>query len=467
MTDARRALEQLDDAHVWHPFTPHSVYRQEHPLMVESAEGNWLIDVDGNRYLDAVGSIWCNILGHRHPMIDRAITEQLGRVAHTTFLGNASVPAVLLAERLATLAPEGMSRVFYSDNGSTAVEIAVKMALQFWQQTEGGAHAQRRRFVAFGEAYHGDTCGAVSVGGMDLFHARFGPLLFEVERCPSPFHSRDESTDHVDWLAKAIAPLKALLDRAGDEVAAIVLEPGVQGASGMLTQPPGFVAEVRRLTSEAGALLILDEVAMGMGRSGALFASETEGVIPDFLCLAKGLTGGYLPLAATLTHERIFEAFLGPPEEGRTFYHGHTFTGNALGAAAALATLDALEAEDVIAKMPERIARLTACLERLREVPHVYDVRQYGFAAGVELRADVTSGQPFEVADRVGMAVCTAARDAGVFLRPLGDVIVMMPPLTLTDAEMDVMVDAIIYGVETAILNPRAEANANAASYAP
>ena len=332
-------LRAWDEAHVWHPFTPHSVYADESPLMVVAAEGHELIDVDGRRYLDGVGSLWCNILGHRRPEIDAAVAEQLQRVAHATFLGNAGVPGVVLAKRLIDLAPEPLSRVFYSDSGSTAVEVAIKMALQFWGQWREGAQAHRTRFLAFGEAYHGDTVGAVSVGGMDLFHARFDPMLFEVERCKSPHDWRAEAEgDDARWLALASADLERTLARCGDQLAAIVLEPGMQGAAGMLTQPPGYVKRVRELADRCGTLLVLDEVAMGMGRSGAMFASETEGVVPDFLCLAKGLTGGYLPLAATLTTERVFEAFLGPPELGRTFFHGHTYTGNALGCAAALAT---------------------------------------------------------------------------------------------------------------------------------
>ena len=449
---SRATLEAWDDAHVWHPFTPHSVYRSEEPLMVVSAEGHRLIDVEGRSYLDGVGSLWCNIFGHRRAEIDAAVRAQLERVAHATFLGNAGVPGVVLAKRLADLAPEPLSRVFYSDSGSTAVEVAIKMALQFWAQADDGAQAQRTRFLSFGEAYHGDTIGSVSVGGMDLFHARFGPMLFEAERCPSPYTRRAEAEgDDARWLELASRDLEQVLERSGSTIAAIVLEPGMQGAAGMLTQPPGYVKRVRELADRAGTLLILDEVAMGMGRSGAMFASEAEGVVPDLLCLAKGLTGGYLPLAATLASERIFEAFLGPPEAGRTFFHGHTYTGNALGCAAALATLDIFEKEDIVSGLPARISALSERLERLRGMPHVADIRQYGLSAGVELLKDPERGTPFEPAERRGVAVCLAARQRGVFLRPLGDVIVLMPPLTLSDAELDTLVDAIAYGVEVGL----------------
>ncbi len=417
--------------------------------MVVAAEGHELIDADGRRLLDGVSSLWCTIFGHRVPEIDRALNAQLQRVAHATFLGNASAPGVVLAKRLADLAPGHLNRVFYSDDGSTAVEVAVKMALQFWQQS---GEPQRRRFIAFSDAYHGDTAGAVSVGGIDLFHARFGPLLFDVNRCPSPFARRGEANgDDARWLELAVRDLREVLERCAGEVAAVVLEPGLQGASGMLTQPPGYVAAVRALTEEHGTLLILDEVAVGMGRSGKLFASETEGVVPDFIALAKGLTGGYLPLAATLTHERIFEAFLGPPEEGKTFFHGHTFTGNALGSAAALATLDLFERPGFLEGLPGRCEALGARLERLRRHPCVADIRRYGFAAGVELQADPGRGQSFRSADRVGARVCQAAVRRGVFLRPLGDVIVLMPPLTLSDEELDRLIDAIDHAIEEVV----------------
>ncbi len=440
-------LARWDRAHVWHPFTPHSVYADEAPLMVVAGEGHELICADGRRYLDGVGSLWCNLFGHRRPEIDAAITEQLGRIAHATFLGNACAPGVALARRLAEIAPGDLSRVFYSDSGSSAVEVAVKMALQFWQQTPGGE--KRRRFLSFGAAYHGDTVGAVSVGGIDLFHARFGPLLFDVLRRPSPFSFRQAAEgDPEAWLSLARGDLAAALEIHGPELAAVVLEPGMQGAAGMLTQPPGYVRAVRELCDAHGVLLILDEVAMGMGRSGRIFAAEAEGAAPDLVCLAKGLTGGYLPLAATLATERIFEGFLGPPAEGRTFFHGHTYTGNALGCAAALASLDLLDA--LAPGLPGRAAALAGRLERLWGLPGVADIRRYGLAVGVEL-VDPRTGAPFPGAERRGMQVCAAARQRGVFLRPLGDVIVLMPPLTLSDDEMDRLIDAVAFGVGEAL----------------
>jgi len=427
----RGELRDLDALHVWHPFTPHSAYADDDPLMVVAGEGHYLIDADGRRYLDGVSSLWCNLFGHRRAEIDQAIREQLGRIAHATFLGNATAPAVTLAKRLVDKAPAGLTRVFYSDNGSTAVEVALKMALQYWQQADGGAQKQRTAFLTFGSAYHGDTIGSVSLGGIDLFHERYRPLLFKTIRAPSPA------------VPGALEALEALVDTHGSTLAAIVLEPGMQGAAGMLTQPAGFTRRVRELADRSGALLVLDEVAVGFGRSGELFASNKEGVVPDFLCLAKGLTGGYLPMAATLTTERIFRAFLGHPSEGRTFFHGHTYTGNPLAAAAAHATLDIFEQTDLLLELPGKVTRFSALLEELRVLPAVGDIRQYGLAAGIELYADRDTTTPYPAAERRGMKVCGAARKQGVFLRPLGDVVVLMPPLTLSDDELTMLVRVV------------------------
>ncbi len=424
-------LRELDALHVWHPFTPHSAYADDDPLMVVAGEGHYLIDADGRRYFDGVSSLWCNLFGHRRPEIDAAIRAQLDRIAHATFLGNATAPAVTLAKRLVDKAPAGLSRVFYSDNGSTAVEVALKMALQYWQQADGGAQKQRTAFLTFGNAYHGDTIGSVSLGGIDLFHERYRPLLFQTIQAPSPGVPGSEEV------------LEALVNAHGSTLAAIVLEPGMQGAAGMLTQPPAFTRRVRELADRAGTLLVLDEVAVGFGRSGELFASNKEGVSPDFLCLAKGLTGGYLPMAATLTTERIFRAFLGHPSEGRTFFHGHTYTGNPLAAAAAHATLDIFEQTNLLAELPGKVTMLAALLEELRVLPAVGDIRQYGLAAGIELTADRDTRMSYPARERRGMKVCGAARKRGVFLRPLGDVVVLMPPLTVTETELAMLVRVI------------------------
>lgn len=441
-------LTAWDDAHLWHPFTPHSVYRDEDPLLVAAGDGNYLIDTEGRRYLDGVSSLWCNLFGHRRPEIDAAIRSQLGQIAHSTLLGNSGIPAIRLARRLAMIAPPGLTRVFFSDDGSTAVEVALKMALQFWQQHAGGRERERNRFVTLSLAYHGDTVGSVSLGGIDLFHERYRPLLFETAKAPAPYCYRCPlGLERTSCALDCISLLERIVRAEGDRVAAIVIESGVQGAAGMVVQPEGFLRRARAVADEVGCLLILDEVATGFGRSGRMFACETEGVAPDLLCLAKGLTGGYLPMAATLTTERIFEAFLGPPQEGRTFFHGHTYTGNALAAAAALATLDIFERDDVLATLPAKIARLSSELLRLRGLPAVGDIRQFGLAAGIELVADRAGKTSFPPGERRGMGVCRAARTRGVFLRPLGDTIICMPPLSITDSEISHLVDAIEYGI--------------------
>lgn len=441
-------LRAWDDAHLWHPFTPHGVYREEEPLLIAAGDGHYLIDTEGNRYLDGVASLWCNLFGHRRPEIDAAVRSQLDRIAHSTLLGHSSVPAVRLGRRLAELAPAGLTRVFFSDDGSTAAEVALKLALQFWQQHDGGRERQRTLFVTLGLSYHGDTVGAVSLGGIDLFHERYRPLLFQTVRSPAPYCYRCPlGLERPSCALDCVRVLEETIAAHGDLVAAVVLESGVLGAAGMVVQPEGMLRRARAAADRAGALLILDEVATGFGRLGRMFACEREGVSPDLLCVAKGLTGGYLPMAATLATERIFTAFLGPPAEGRTFFHGHTYTGNALAAAAALATLEIFEREDILARLPVRIDQLATALERLRGHPAVGDIRQAGLAAGVELVADRATRRPFPAAERRGMRVCRAARRRGVFLRPLGDTIVLMPPLTITEAEITHLVDAIEHGI--------------------
>jgi adenosylmethionine-8-amino-7-oxononanoate aminotransferase len=444
----REQLEAWDDAHLWHPFTPHSVYRDDDPLLVAAGDGNYLIDASGRRYLDGVSSIWCSAFGHRRPEIDAAVRDQLDRIAHATFLGNSSVPAVVLGHRLVEITPPELTRVFFSDNGSTANEVALKIAFQYWRQAGVPGGERRTKFLAIGGAYHGDTVGAVSVGGIDLFHERFGGLLFEVLRAPSPYCYRcplgkDRRTCATDCLLE----FERILEAHGEEIAAVILEPGLQGAGGMIPYPEGYLRRVGEIVRDAGTLLVFDEVAVGMGRSGAMFACEKEGVVPDFLCIAKGLTGGYLPLAATLTTERVFDAFLGPPEQGRTFFHGHTFTGNPLGAAAALAVLDIFERDRVVEGLPAKVEHLARCTARLAELPAVGEIRGYGLSAGIELVADRETKAPFPPAERRGMRVCRRAREKGVFLRPLGDVIVAMPPLSITAEEIETIVDAIEHGI--------------------
>lgn len=436
------ALRAIDARSVWHPFTPHSVYAEEHPLMVVAGEGHWLIDVDGSRYLDGVASLWCNVFGHRRREIDQAIIHQLGQIAHSTFLGNASAPAVTLAGRLAGLAPGELSRVFFSDNGSTAVEIATKMAYQYWQQNGTAADQLKTRFVTLGEAYHGDTVGAVSLGGIDLFHKVYSPLLFNTIRIPTPHSYRiPAGISREHWAEQCLQHSEAIIAAHAGEIAGVVMEPGVQGAAGMIVQPVGYAKRIQQAAHRAGAFFIADEVAVGFGRSGSMFVSQQEGLSPDFLCLAKGLTGGYLPMAATLTTERVFEGFLGAPSEGRTFFHGHTYTGNALAAAAAHATLDLLP--EVLSTLPETVAHFARRAEALDGLAAVGDIRRFGLALGVELVSDRASKTAFPSSRRTGMKVCTAAKKRGVFLRPLDDVVVAMPPLTILPDEIDLLFDVL------------------------
>ncbi|MET0971971.1 MAG: adenosylmethionine--8-amino-7-oxononanoate transaminase, partial [Thermoleophilaceae bacterium] len=376
-------LVAVDRAHLWHPFTQQRGWMDEEPVIVERAEGTDLIDVEGRRYIDGVSSLWCNVHGHAHPRIDAAVRVQLDRMAHSTMLGLTHRPAIELAQRLVEIAPPGLTRVFYSDSGSTGTEIALKMAFQYWQQRG----ERRTRFVALRMAYHGDTIGSVSVGGIDLFHSMYRPLLFDTLKA--------EPGD--------LADMEQLLSGHGGEVAAVIMEPLVQGAAGMLVHPEGYLRGVRELCDRHGVLLILDEVATGFGRTGRMFGCEHEGVAPDLLCLAKGISGGYLPLAATLATERIYEGFLGGFEEFRTFFHGHTYTGNPLACAAALATLDVFREERTLEALEGKIELFAELLEPVAAHPAVSEVRRVGFMVGIEL-----AEQPLAL--RVGHRVTLEAR---------------------------------------------------------
>jgi adenosylmethionine-8-amino-7-oxononanoate aminotransferase len=439
----RQQLEQWDRDHVWHPFTPMQEHLAEPPLIIVGGEGCFLIDIDGNRYLDGTSSLWCNVHGHRVPELDDALRKQLDLVAHSTLLGLANVPSILLARRLAELAPPGLTRVFFSDDGATAVEVALKMAFQYWQQRPE-PRPGKTKFLSLGRAYHGDTLGDVSVGDLARFHHLFAPLLFPTLRAPSPYCYRCPlGLERATCGVACAGELERLVRAHAGELAAVVIEPLVQGAAGMITAPDGYLQRVRAVTKECDVLLIADEVAVAFGRCGSLWASEQEGVVPDFLCLAKGLTGGYLSLAATLTTDEVFNAFLGPAEAGRTFYHGHTYTGNPLGAAVALASLEKLLGPDGLPALPGKVERLRSHLDRLRALPIVGDVRQRGLLAGVELVRDRATKEPFAPAERVGRRACRLARDAGVLLRPLGDVVVVMPPLAISLELLDRLGDVL------------------------
>jgi adenosylmethionine---8-amino-7-oxononanoate aminotransferase len=423
-SSAHEDLVAADRRHLWHPFTQQRDWAREEPVIVERAEGTDLIDTRGRRYIDGVSSLWCNVHGHRHPKIDAAIREQLDRVAHSTMLGLSHPSAIELARRLVEIAPPGLTRVFYSDSGSTATEIALKIAFQFWQQQ---GDTDRTRFVSLRDAYHGDTIGSVSVGGIDLFHSTYRPLLFET----------------LAATPGDVADMRRRFERHAGEIAAVIMEPLVQGAAGMIVHPEGYLRAVRDLCDEHGALLICDEVAVGLGRTGRMWACEHEGVSPDLLCTAKGITGGYLPLAATLTSERVYEGFLGEHTDLRTFFHGHTYTGNPLACAAALATLDVFEDERTIERLQPKIDLLAELLEPIAARPEVAEIRRRGFMTGIQL-------VDYPPALRMGHRVTLEARERGAIIRPLGDTVVLMPPLAISERDLTRLVEIVADSIAAA-----------------
>lgn len=418
MAVSTEQLRQLDKQYLWHPFTHMQQWLADdaQPLIITAAEGMYLIDSDGNRYLDGVSSLWCNVHGHRVPEIDAAIRAQLDKVAHTTMLGLSNEPAILLAERLIKIAPRGLAKVFYSDAGATATEIAFKLAAQYWYNL---GMPEKCEFVGFAEAYHGDTVGAMSIGRTALFHRPYFPLLFKTHFVPLSLEAVEKT-----------------LCEHGPRIAAVCIEPIVQGAAGMILQPPGFLRAVRALCDKYDVLLVADEVAVGFGRTGKMFACEHESVSPDLMCLAKGISGGYLPLAATLATQKIFDAFLGRPHEGKTFFHGHTYTGNPLACAAALASLDLFEKSDLVDAVARKSVELQKLLDGLKQFKCVREIRQKGFMIGIEL-------QGFDPKRRTGAEVCTKLRKRGIIIRPLGDVLVLMPPLAMGLEDLRTIVDAI------------------------
>lgn len=432
------ALAAWDQAYLWHPFTQMQDWLAHEPLIIAGGEGSYLIDAHGNRYLDGVSSLWCNVHGHRHPALDAALREQIDRIAHSTLLGLGSVPSILLAKRLVEITPPALTRVFYSDAGATAVEIALKLAFQYWQLR--GDYG-RTTFAALTESYHGDTLGAVSVGYSETFHHFFKPLLFPCHRLNPPHVFRwQQGMAPEEALQAAIGEAEALLKTKAREIAGLIVEPLMQGAAGMWAQPPGYLRALRELTRRYDVLLICDEVATGFGRTGQMFAVEHEQIDPDLMCLGKGITGGYLPLAATLATDEIFQAFLAPYEDFKTFFHGHTYTGNALACAVAIASLDIFERDQVLQKVQRLSKQLQACLEsRFAAIRHVGDIRQQGMMVGIELVRDRQTRQPYQPSEKVGMRVITEARQHGVILRPLGNVIVLMPPLCMNEEELDVL----------------------------
>lgn len=435
------ALARLDKEHVWHPYTQMSEYNALDPLIVVEGEGRRLKDAKGRWYYDGTSSIWLNVHGHRIPEIDAAIVEQLGKVAHSTLLGQANEPSILLAEELVEIAPEGLTRVFYSDSGSEAVEAAIKMSLQYFANIEG-PETKRHRILSFEDGYHGDTLGAVAAAPVETFHWPFRAMLPPALRAPFPNPYRMEGSSQGAVRA-SLEAVERLFEEHPGEVAAVIVEAMMQGVAGIVVAPEGFLRGLHELCREHGVLLIADEVATGFGRTGRMFACEYEGVTPDLMAVGKGLTGGYLPLAATLTTDGIYEAFLGSHVEKKTFFHGHSYTGNQLCCAAALSNLKLMKETRLIESLGEKERLIGTRAEAMREHPYVGDVRYKGMVLGLELVADKTSKTTYPWEAQAGWRVCNRAREKGLLVRPLGSVVICMPPLGSTLEELSEMLDIL------------------------
>lgn len=434
-------IELKDKQYIWHPFTQMKDWIEKPQMVIAEASGTKLIDTEGNEYYDGVSSLWVNIHGHRKHEINQAIIDQLNKVAHSTMLGLTNIPASELAEQLVNAAPPGLTKVFYSDDGSTAVEVALKMAFQYWQFK---GQPGKQKFIALDQAYHGDTVGTVSVGGIDLFHRVFKPLLFSPIHIPSPscYHCK-LAADSTACSMACLDPLEKALAEHHTEIAGLIIEPLVQAAAGMLMSPLGYLKKVRELTQKYDVLLIADEVATGFGRTGRMFACEHEGVSPDLMTVSKGITAGYLPLAATLTTDEIYNTFLGEYADRRTFYHGHSYTGNPLACAAALANLKIFCDEKVLESLEAKIQLISTKLAEINSLCHVGDARQCGMIVGIELMKDKSAKTPFAWSDATGARVCLHARKYGLIIRPVGDVVVFMPPLSSSVHELEEMLSII------------------------
>jgi adenosylmethionine---8-amino-7-oxononanoate aminotransferase len=435
-------LKRLDHTYLWHPFTQMQEWMAEEPVIISQGEGHYLIDVDGRKYLDGVSSLWCNVHGHHKKELDDAIKTQLGHIAHSTFLGLSHIPGIQLAQKLVEIAPKGLRRVFYSDSGATAVEIALKMAVQYWQLKGDN---QRTQIASLADSYHGDTVGSMSIGYSETFHRFHKSLLFPVLRLTPPHLFRYyKAMSEAGALDAAINEADQKLTENKNSLAALVMEPLMQGAAGMWSQPVAYLQALSEICQRNRVLLVLDEAATGFGRTGKMFACEHAAVTPDILCLAKGITGGYLPLAATLTTEEIFSVFLGEYREFKTFFHGHTYTGNPLGCAVALASLELFERDRIVEQMQPKIAYLRRRLnDEFLQLAHVSDVRLWGFMIGIEMVEVKNSRKSYAPEKRIGHKVILQARKRGVIVRPLGDVIVLMAPLTITDTELKMLLDVV------------------------
>jgi adenosylmethionine-8-amino-7-oxononanoate aminotransferase len=446
--EEKKQLEELDKQYIWHPFTQMKEWLEEKPIIISEGKDCFIKDIYGRWYLDGVSSLWVNIHGHRKKEIDDAIKKQLDKIAHTTLLGLSNAPAIRLAEKLVHIInsslvsrPLSLNKVFYSDNGSTAVEVALKMAFQYWRHK--GVDV-KNKFVSLNRAYHGDTIGAVSVGGIDIFHKAFGPLLFKTYKSPSPYCYRCElGKKYPGCKFACLDKMEKIFKAHSKKIAALIIEPLIQAAGGMITSPPGYLKGVRELCTKYNILMIADEVATGFGRTGKMFACEHEDVVPDIMCLSKGITGGYMPLAVTIATDEIYNVFLGEFKDLKTFFHGHSYTGNPLACAAAIACLDLFEKEEVLKSLKKKIEILETWLKEVLNLKHVGDVRNIGLMAGVELVRNKKKKKPYDWTEKMGWHVTYRARDNGVFIRPLGNVIVIMPPLSISEQNLKQLLKVI------------------------
>ncbi len=444
----KKKLEEIDKTHLWHPFTQMNDWVKEEPVIIERGKGSYIYDTLGNKYLDGNSSYWVNIHGHRKREIDEAVAKQIRKVAHSTLIGLSNVPAIELSERLINIAPEGLKRVFYSDNGSTAVESGIKMAFQYWHQ-KGKNFKSKKKFIAFYNAYHGDTIGAVSVGRIDLFHRMFKSLLFETIFSPPPYCYRCpiEKT-YPECSLACVNELERIVSENRDKVAALIIEPKVMMPGGIITAPEGFLKRVREICTKYNILMIADEVAVGFGRTGKMFACEHENVTPDILLLSKSITGGYMPLAATITTEDIYEGFLGEYSEFKTFFHGHTYTGNPLACASAIANLDLFKKEKILDSLQDKILFLKDELIKFYNLENIGDIRQCGFILGIELVMDKETKKPYPLEKKIGIKIARETRDRGLIIRPIGNIVILVPPLSSTKDEIHRMVEIIYESVK-------------------
>lgn len=428
-------LQEKDKKYLWHPYTQMHDYADRDLLIVDRAEGNFLYDEKGRSYFDTISSWWCILHGHSHPTMVDYVRRQLDRLDQVLLAGTSHEPAILLAEKLVNITPDPLQKVFFSDNGSTACEVALKMSLNYWRQC---GQPRRNKFISLERGYHGDTIGTMSLGGVPEFHKEFSSILFDSHTLPSPHCYRcPMGQKRGECELECLRPLEELLDREGDTISAMIVEPLLQAAGGMRLYPAAYLEKAAALLQEKGVHFIFDEVAVGFARTGRMFALEHTSVVPDFLCLSKGLTAGMLPLAATLTSDEVYDAFYGPWAEEKTFFHGHTFTGNPLAAASALGSLQVFEDENPFALMDQTIPHLHKAMDRFAGLPWVGDVRKLGMICALELVKDKKTRAEYSFAERVGWKIYLAGLEEGLILRPMGNCIYFWLPVSTTVAEID------------------------------